>query len=58
MVKIIYIFLITIINKSLIISFIFSRLENLAVEIENYKLDYLQNNWGNENPISINQAHF
>ena len=50
------IFLTTIINKNLFISFIPSGLENFAVEVENYKLDYLQDDWGNKNPTSINQA--
>lgn len=54
MIKTINIFVITIINKSLLISFILSRQENFTVEIENYKLDYLQDDWGNENLIYIN----
>lgn len=42
MVETISIFLITIINQSLIISFILSKLEDFAVEVENNRLDYLQ----------------
>ena len=56
MVQIVSIFLTTIINKSLLISFILSESKDFAVEIENYRLGYLQDDWGNENPISINQA--
>ena len=56
MIEIISIFLTTIINKSLFISFILSKPEDFAVEIENHRFDYLQDNWENENPISINQA--
>ncbi len=43
MIKTISIFLITIINKSLLISFIFSRLKDFAFEVKNYRHDYLQN---------------
>ncbi len=50
------IFLTTIINKSLLVSFILSGPEDFAVEVKNYKLDYLQDDWGNKDFISINQA--
>ncbi len=56
MVETVSIFLTTIINKYLLISFILSGPENFAVEIEIYKFDYLQDDWGNEDPISINQG--
>lgn len=36
------IFLITIINKNLIISFILGRPKDFAVQVEYYKLDYLR----------------
>lgn len=58
MVETISIFLITIINKSLIISFILNKLEDFVVEVENNRLDYLQDDWGIENLISIKQALF
>lgn len=45
MVEIINIFLTIIINKNLLISFIFSGPKNFAVEIKNYRIDYLQDNW-------------
>ncbi len=56
MVETVSIFLTTIINKSLLILFIFSGPEDFAVKVENYRLDYLQDDWGNEDPTSINQA--
>lgn len=43
MVETISLFLTTIINKNLLISFILNRIENFVVKVENYKLDYLQN---------------
>ncbi len=58
MVETVNIFLTTIINENLLISFIFSRLEDFVVEFENYRLDYLQDDWGNKDPIFINQALF
>ena len=58
MVKIIYIFLTIIINRSLFILFIFNKLKNFAIEVENYRLNYLQDNLGNENLTLINQALF
>ena len=58
MVKTVNIFLTTIINKSLLISFMLSGPEDFAVEVENYRLDYLQDDWGNKDPTSINQALF
>ena len=42
MIEIISLFILTIINKSLLNLFIFSEQENFVVEIENYKFDYLQ----------------
>ena len=56
MVETVSIFVIIIINESLFISFILSGSEDFAVEVENYRLDYLQDDWGNEDPTSINQA--
>ena len=56
MVETVSIFLTTIINKSLLILFIFSRPEDFVIKVENYRLDYLQDNWGNEDPTSINQT--
>lgn len=56
MIEIISIFQITIINKNLFIFFILSRPKDFVVKIENYKLDYLQDNCGKENPIFINEA--
>ena len=56
MVQTISIFLITIMNKNLLISFILSQLEDFAVEVENYRLDYLQDDLENENPIFTNKA--
>ena len=56
MVETVSIFVITIINKNLLISFILSGLEDFAIEVENYRLDYLQDNCGNEDFTSINQA--
>lgn len=41
MLEIVSIFVTTIINKNLLISFILSKSEDFAVEIENYSLDYL-----------------
>lgn len=58
MIKIVSIFLTNIINISLLISFILCGLEDFAVEGENYRLDYLQDDWRNENPISINHTLF
>lgn len=54
MIEIVNIFSTTIINKSLLISFIFSRSKDFTVIIENDRLDYFQNNWGNKDFISIN----
>lgn len=42
MVETVNIFVITIMNKSILISFIFTRPEDFAVEVENYRLNYLQ----------------
>lgn len=56
MVETVSIFLTIIINKSVLISFILCKLKNFAVEVENYRLNYLQDHWGNENSTSINQA--
>ena len=56
MIETINIFLITIINKSLLISFILNGPEDFAIEVENYKLDYLQDDWENEDLTFINQA--
>ncbi len=56
MVKTVSIFLTTIINESLLILFIFNGPEDFTVEVKNYRLDYLQDDWGNEDPTSINQA--
>lgn len=56
MVKTLSIFVITIINKSLLILFIPSRSEDFAVKVENYKSDYLQVDCENKDLISINQA--
>ena len=56
MVETVSIFVTTIINESLLISFILSGPEDFAVEVENYRLDYLQDDWGNEDLTSINQA--
>lgn len=56
MIETVNIFLTTIISKSLLISFILSGPEGFVVEVENYRLDYLQADWGNEDSISINQA--
>lgn len=58
MIKTISIFLTTITNKSLLISFILSGPRDFTVEVKNYRPDYLQDHWGNENSISINQALF
>ena len=58
MVETVSIFIITIINKNLLILFILGKLENFVVGVENYKFDYLQDDWGNEDFISINQAFF
>lgn len=41
MMEIVSIFLTTIINEILFISFILSKLKNVVVNIKNYKLDYL-----------------
>ncbi len=58
MVETVSIFLTTIIIKSLLISFILSGPEDFVIEVKNYKLDYLHDDWGNEDLISINQALF
>lgn len=58
MIETINIFIITIINKILLIWFIFNWLKDFAVEIKNYKLNYLQNDWKNEDFISITQTVF
>lgn len=50
------IFVITIINKGLLILFIFNGLENFAVEVKNYKHDYLHNDWKNKDATFINQT--
>lgn len=42
MVGTISIFVITIINESLLISFILNGPEDFVVKVENYRLDYLQ----------------
>ena len=41
MVETVSIFLITIINKNLLILFIFNGPKDFAIEFENYRLDYL-----------------
>lgn len=56
MIEIISLFILTIINKSLLNLFIFSEQENFVVEIENYKFDYLQDDQENKNLIFINQT--
>lgn len=56
MVKTLGIFVITIINKSLLILFISSRPEDFVVKVENYRPDYLQVDYENKDLISINQA--
>ena len=35
---------------------LFSRLKAFALEVENYRLDYLQDDLGNKDSISINHA--
>ena len=42
--------------ESLLISFILSGPEDFAVEVKNYRLDYLQDDWRNKDSTSINQA--
>lgn len=44
--------------KCLLIFFIFSGPKNFAIEVENYRLDYSQDDSENEDLISINQAFF
>lgn len=56
MIEIARIIVITIINKNLLILFIFSGSENFAIEFENHKLDYLQDSQTNKDPTSINQT--
>lgn len=53
-IKTVNIFIAIIINKSFFIFFIFNRLEKFIVKIENYSLDYWQDDLGNKNFIFIN----
>lgn len=57
-VKIVSIFITIIINKGLFISFIFSKPKDFLVEVENYKLDYLNNDLRNKDLIFINKTSF
>lgn len=56
MVETVSMFLTTIINESLLVSFILSTSEDFAIEVKNYRPDYLQDDWKNEDPTSINQV--
>lgn len=56
MVETVNIFVTIIINKSLLISFILGESKDFIVKVENYRLDYLQDNWGNKDLTSINQT--
>lgn len=56
MVETVSMFLTTIINESLLVSFILSTSEDFAIEVKNYRPDYLQDDWENEDPTSINQV--
>lgn len=53
-IKTINIFITIIINKSFFIFFIFNRLEKFIIKIENYSLDYWQDDLGNKAFIFIN----
>ena len=55
-VETISIFVIIIIDKILFISFILNILQDFAIHIKNYKLNYIQDNLGNKDLIFINQA--